>query len=259
MINNLPNQKNRLKRAGFVNKVKRRIDSLKIKISNLLLPDEDISLNKKKWDFLAQKNAEYYVWTEKENPSEEEFRNSGLRDFTNIVKADSILQTKLNSINATSALEVGCGVGRITEFLTQDFEEVYGIDISGKMIELAKQRLPLKKLHFIENDGETMPLESEIIDFVFSHATFHHMPSYKVVEANFREVFRVLKRGGCFKVQLRGTEVSRGNWFYGVWFDKKRIEQLSKKIGFDIIYIKTLFRREEKKYFIVLLEKSTSL
>lgn len=236
-------------------KIKSIINRLKIKIYNLFLPNEDITSSKKKWDFLAQKNAKYFVWTEKEKFSEEEFRNSGLRDYANMIKADSILQAKLDSINATKALEIGCGIGRITEFLTQDFEKVYGIDISGKMIERARQRLPLKKIHFIENDGKTIPLKSGIIDFVFSHATFHHMPSYKVIEANFREVFRVLKPGGGFKVQLRGTEVSKKNWFYGVCFDKKRIEQLSNKFGFNAIYIKTFFRREGKRYFIVLLEK----
>ncbi|MEK7659359.1 MAG: class I SAM-dependent methyltransferase [Patescibacteria group bacterium] len=189
--------------------IKKVINAFKIKIYNIFLPNEDITSNKKKWDTLAQNNSKFFTWTEKEDATEKEFRDSGLRDYTNLIKADSILQAKLDSINATSVLEIGCGIGRITEFFIQDFEEVYGIDISRKMVELAKQRLPLKEIHFIENDGKTIPLKSEIIDFVFSHATFHHMPSYKVVEENFSEIFRVLKRGGSLRFNFEEQKLAR--------------------------------------------------
>ena len=37
-----------------------------------------------------------------------------------------------------SALDFGCGIGRLSQALAEHFDQVYGVDISPKMIELAR-------------------------------------------------------------------------------------------------------------------------
>src|SRR5512143_3623349 len=38
-----------------------------------------------------------------------------------------------------TALDFGCGIGRLSQALARHFDQVYGIDISPKMIELARE------------------------------------------------------------------------------------------------------------------------
>ena len=53
--------------------------------------------------------------------------------------------------NAKNVLELGCGTGSILERL-QDAYEVYGLDISGKMLSVARKKVPRSKL-FRQDDG----------------------------------------------------------------------------------------------------------
>lgn len=235
--------------------MKNFLKKLKTKIANLFIPEEDINTSKNKWQSLAEKDAKYFVWTEKEKVSEEDFRNSGKRDYSYVVKEDPILQERLGPLKKDVALEIGCGVGRITEFLADDFNIVYGVDISAHMIEEAKKRLPWENFHFLEGGGMSLPIDSGSIDFIISHAVFQHMPSHKVVASNFKEAFRVLKVGGLFKVQLRATETSRRNWFYGVSYSQRTAEKLSLKTGFKVIYNNLIDRSDYKKILYLLLEK----
>jgi len=229
-----------------------KIKDLYIKVSNFFIPAEDIRSSKKKWDSLAQKDAKYFVWTQKERISEEELRASGKSEYDSLVANDVILQQLLT--HRDTALDMGCGVGRITEFM--DFEKVYGVDISVHMVQEARVRLPdTTKFSFLEGDGVSLPIQSESVDFVFSHAVFHHMPTRKVVEQNFKEVFRILKPGGLFKVQLRGTETSKRNWFYGVSYTEKMANELSIKTGFSVVYNRPVIRNEYKKSLYLLLQK----
>ena len=231
------------------------LTKLKIKILNLLIPQEDIKSSKKRWQSLAEKDSKYVVWTEKEKINDEDFRNSGKMDYSYFVKNDPILQEKLKFLKKDSALEIGCGMGRVSEFLADDFDSVYGVDISGKMIEEAKKRLSHNKYHFFEGDGMILPINSGSINLIISHAVFQHMPNYDVVQSNFREAFRVLKPGGLFKVQLRATEISKKNWFYGVSYSHESAEKLSLKTGFNIIYNNLIDRSDYKKMLHVLLKK----
>lgn len=71
--------------------MKNFLKKLKIKIANLFIPEENISASKKRWQSLAEKDAKYIVWTEKEKVSEEDFRNSGKRDYSYVAKEDPTL------------------------------------------------------------------------------------------------------------------------------------------------------------------------
>jgi len=236
--------------------MKNFLRKLKIKISNLFIVEEDIKSSKNRWQSLAEKESKYVVWTQNgKNINEEDFRKSGKNDYFYVVGDDAILQEKLKLTKKNTALEIGCGVGRISEFLADDFNNVYGVDISGHMIEQAKKRLPEEKFHFLEGDGMSLPIKSESIDFIMSHAVFQHMPSRKVIESNFKEAFRVLKSGGLFKVQLRATETSKKNWFYGASYNQKEAEKMCLKVGFSTVYNKVVDRSDYKKILYVLLEK----
>ena len=125
---------------------------------------------KKLWDKLAKTNSKYYINSDKgRGITEEEFRYSGEIDYDDYIYSDhDFLFERFIRTRSSTCLEIGCGTGRMTEFISRDFRYVVGIDISGEMIKQAKQRLEkLNNLALIETDGKTIPLKDNSIDFVF--------------------------------------------------------------------------------------------
>ncbi|WP_309023535.1 methyltransferase domain-containing protein [Pelagicoccus sp. SDUM812002] len=112
-----------------------------------------------------------------------------------------------------TALDFGCGVGRLTFPLSRRFERTIGIDISASMIEGAK--LNSHRGHnckFILNTDENLScIETESIDFAHSDIVFQHIaPRYS--KHYFLEIARVMNPGGVFVFQLP-SHLLRGSPF----------------------------------------------
>ncbi|MDP1845399.1 MAG: methyltransferase domain-containing protein [Candidatus Moranbacteria bacterium] len=110
-------------------------------------------------------------------------------------------------------LDFGCGNGRLAGFLENNYQEFTGVDISQKLIDIAKQRYHSEKTEFIKvspiskrSDCATkkecgqasfaLPFKDDYFDVVFSIAVFHHFPSKKYALKIAKELHRVLKPGG---------------------------------------------------------------
>jgi len=183
------------------------------------------------WEKLAKDNSRYYINSDKgKGITESEFTESGRKDYNRLIKEDNHIP--LGGV----ILEIGCGTGRMTEFMVDDFEVVIGVDISKEMVKQGRKRLKEKlNIIFLENDGYTFPIEDNEIDVVFSYIVFQHMKNRKMVESNFKETYRVLKHKGIFKVRIRTDKVDLNRWWGGVEYTEQSIGKIIKKIGFDII------------------------
>jgi len=178
---------------------------------------------KQLWEDLAKKNARYYINSDKgKGITEEQFRESGQQDVKELILNDNAIPLH------TSILEIGCGNGRMTEFIAPHFDTVIGVDISGEMIRQGVERTKdIPNIYYFETDGESFPLPDETMDVVFSYIVFQHFKTKEMVEKNFKEVFRVLKPGGIFKVRLRTDEIaSLEPWWSGVNYSEKEIKEL---------------------------------
>lgn len=186
---------------------------------------------KQLWNNLAKKNAKYYINSDYgKGITEGEFRESGRQDYIKYILKDDLV-----SFNGTF-LEIGCGTGRMTEFISGIYRKVIGIDISGEMIRIAKGRLNhLSNIEWRETSGETIPLKDNTVDIAFSYLVFQHFKERSMVEKNFEEVYRVLKPGGIFKVRIRSDKVDLDRWWGGVEYTEQSIGQLIKKIGFELL------------------------
>ena len=56
-----------------------------------------------------------------------------------------------------------------------------------------------------------------------------------MVEANFKEVYRILKPYGLFKVRIRSDKVDLDRWWGGVEYTEQSIGKLIKKVGFELL------------------------
>lgn len=195
-----------------------------------LHPGETPAQSKEKWDALSRENAKYFIYSDEgENLPEETFRASGKRDFKKLILQDAFLMEHIAPLQEKTALEIGCGIGRITEEFGNHFKKTYAFDISPEMIHAAKKRLDkTQNITFESTDGETLPVPDASIDFIFSFIVFQHMPTKEMVEKNFKEIYRTLAPRGIAKIQVRGKPTEKGKWFSGVSFTP---EELSSVLG----------------------------
>lgn len=221
---------------------------------NWFIPNESINESKRKWNKLAQENARYYVVSKQgKGINEEEFRQTGLANYQDLIKNDFEIKARLNNFSNKKVLNIGCGIGRLEEFMSPDFGEVYGIDISESMINQAKERLAkLPNVKLFATDGLSYPFDDNFFDLIFSYIVFQHMPSREIVEQNFREIYRTLKTSGITKIQIRsGHQPFKWQWFYGPAWKKDEAVAMVEKIGFRVLRT----NGEETKRFWLWLTK----
>lgn len=192
---------------------------------------------KRLWEELAQKNSKYHINTDfGRDITDDQFKTSGKESYEKLVKNDGLIWTR------DSVLDFGCGIGRITEFMAKDFKNVYGIDISPTMITQAKKRLAgFNNVRLLETDGVNIPLQENSIDFVFAYLVFQHIKDRNIVEGAFREIHRVLKPSGVFKVLLRSDkQPDMSKWWSGAEYDQNEIKKLYEKIGFKLMKVENV-------------------
>jgi SAM-dependent methyltransferase len=103
-----------------------------------------------------------------------------------------------------SALEIGCGIGRVQAALAPRLAEIHGIDISPGMVQAARRRCAgLANVHLAECSGlDLAGFPDRRFDLVLAVDSFPyiHQGGPELVEAHFREVARVLRPGGDFSI-----------------------------------------------------------
>ena len=109
-----------------------------------------------------------------------------------------VLLSKLAHIPFQRALDLGCGTGEMMKMLLQvdDQRELYGIDLSEKMLSVAESKLS-GKVRLVLGDSEHLPFADNFFDVVYCNDSFHHYPAPEKV---IQEVKRVLKPGGTFLI-----------------------------------------------------------
>jgi ubiquinone/menaquinone biosynthesis C-methylase UbiE len=103
----------------------------------------------------------------------------------------------LNLKEAVSILDIGCGTGWAlgqAAKLNGDKGTFYGVDLSEKMIEKAKENFKGREnFHFIKANAEEIHLEDNQFEIIICTNSFHH---YLHPDKALKEMHRLLKLGG---------------------------------------------------------------
>ena len=94
---------------------------------------------------------------------------------------------------AAVVADLGCGSGVFTNLLKCRGLQPHGVDISPKLIALARHKHP--DIPFHEGDVEQLPFADETFDGLLLSGIVHHFPDPQQFAS---EVFRTLKHGGKF-------------------------------------------------------------
>ena len=115
------------------------------------------------------------------------------RDLDQTVTSDA-----LTNLHFKTILEVGCGTGKNTTFLSQIGERVLAMDFSEGMINKAKEKLVSRNVFFCVADvTKAWPCKGGSIELVTCNLVLEHIEDLFPV---FSEAYRALIKGGRFFV-----------------------------------------------------------
>ena len=107
-----------------------------------------------------------------------------------------VTREALASLHFTSILEIGCGTGKNTSFLSQIGESVYAVDFSQRMIEKAKEKVRAENVRFSMMDiTQRWNFEDQSFDLIICNLVLEHIENLSFV---FSEASRTLKEKGRF-------------------------------------------------------------
>jgi len=159
--------------------------------------------------------------------SQADFYASGAKHWNDMKDALSKVGISPHGI----AVEVGCGIGRMTGHIAQEFDKVYATDIAANMIVKCPH---IANVEFICTDS--LDVVPSGVDFVLSLIVFQHVP--KVVFWNYvAESYHILKPGGIFCTQLpEGTADWPDNETLGVRaYTKEELKANIRGEDYDIL------------------------
>lgn len=151
------------------------------------------SIMRADWDRRVQ--HDYRFWITNEISKKSVIWDEGARDFQACIRGFDPGPRK-------TALEIGCGVGRMLVAARKVFDTVVGVDVSPKATEKARELLSDDSIKLVTNSGSDLQgIEANSVDFIWSYAALPHMPT-RVFAAYLCEIRRVLRVRGSARLQV---------------------------------------------------------
>ena len=100
----------------------------------------------------------------------------------------------LPDLTAKDVLDLGCGYGHnCIDFVYRGAKSVVGVDISEKMLEVAKSESSDEKIEYVNMSMTDISKLCQKFDFIYSSLAFHYVKDF---DAFAKEMYAVLNVGG---------------------------------------------------------------
>ena len=184
----------------------------------------------KDWEGLARRDAMWAILTNPEKAgnkwNKDDFFASGRNEIA--VVFDQLKKSNALPIDNQSALDFGCGVGRLTHALSDLFQKVTGIDVSPTMIEKANNlNANPAKVSFKVNGNTTTNFKKASFSFIYTTIVLQHIP-YPQQSEYVNEFCRLLKSGGVLVFQIPTKDIRNLSLIQKLKSTVKVRERLSK-------------------------------
>jgi len=121
---------------------------------------------------------------------------------TNLLfKYGDIRKPVLKNMSESTAIDVGCGEGRMIRRMSKWLSKVDGVDVSEKMVTAARARCPDSDV-FVSNGSDCGAAKTSSYDFAYCTISLHHICVYSVRARIIADIVRVLKPEGCATLQF---------------------------------------------------------
>ncbi len=131
------------------------------------MPEIDLEAQLQKmradWDQRARENARHYVDTANAEWTDDEFFASGEKTLSVEILTDLVTSARARLPGKCGCSKSGAGAGRVTRALARYFGEVHAVDVSGEMVQLAKQAVKKHPKAFVyQNNGKDLTAVPDI-------------------------------------------------------------------------------------------------
>jgi len=165
----------------------------------------------RQWDRLARFNAMWAILTGPETLSGElsdkVFFETGRNEVAAVLHGLADLGIE---VRRGTALDFGCGMGRVAQGLCEVFERCEGVDVASRMIRLAERynRAP-ERCRYRHNTRPDLRLFADgTFDLVYSRLVLQHVPP-RLGRAYLHEMVRVAAPGGVLWLQAPSRRLDR--------------------------------------------------
>lgn len=172
-------------------------------LSKVLL-DESLVAVRETWNHLAQTDP---LWAILYHPDKDqgrwdlnEFMATGRQQVT--VLMDQV-RKRAPLLSFGTALDFGCGIGRLSQALADYFGHVTGVDISREMVALARlhNQHGERCAYVLNEKADLQQFEDSTFDFVHSDITLQHIPP-ALTSGYLAEFVRIVRPAGLIVFQL---------------------------------------------------------
>ncbi|MEO8111158.1 MAG: class I SAM-dependent methyltransferase [Ginsengibacter sp.] len=157
-------------------------------------------------------------WLKFQNYSTEEIKSWAISYFD--ILDDSIVNKN------TYALDIGCGTGRWTKYLSERAGFIEAVDPSNAVLAADYLLGEIKNVRIAKASVETIPFDDETFDFVMSIGVLHHIPDTQMA---LTDCVKKVKKGGYFYVYLYHNLENRGLLFKSVFYVSEGIRKVVSK------------------------------
>jgi glycosyltransferase involved in cell wall biosynthesis/SAM-dependent methyltransferase len=168
----------------------------------------------KNWNEFGKRDPLWAILTDESKRDNKwdlaDFFATGEREINGVMQSAEKLG---HTFARRTALDFGCGVGRLTQALCGHFKECHGIDIAESMVEQARQhnRYGVRCHYHVNRQPDLSLFANDTFDFVYTNIVLQHNPP-AMSRRFIQEFLRILTPNGLlvFQMPSEPIQLSRG-------------------------------------------------